>query len=153
MVHLLIGSHFPQHSAHCYTVLISNIMYVIINQRPCGLQVGSSTSLDCLCLPWLTYVCNYKANSSRALATAHSYLKPCVYHIGSSWVGIAAEVEGGCSVLLLPLILPHKHPCLLKCKMSSVSWTFSLVASVGKWMFLGLTCSSMLICKGIAMRS
>lgn len=28
--------------------LFSNIMYVLTNQRPCGLQVGSSTSLDSL---------------------------------------------------------------------------------------------------------
>lgn len=68
---------------------------------PRGLRVASSTSLDSLvcfsrtqCLPRLTYVCNYKANSSRAGATAHSYLKPCVYHIVSSWVGKAAEFEG-----------------------------------------------------------
>lgn len=70
-----------------------------------------------------------------AVATARSYLKPCVYHIASSWVGKAAEVEGGCSVLFLSLHLAHKHPCLLKCKMASVSWTFSLVTRVGRWMF------------------
>lgn len=158
MVHLPISSYFPQYSTHCYAILFSNIIYVLINQRPCSLQFASSTSLDCLVCFSLTvfataYIClqlqsKFLKGSSHSSFLLETLCPPHSELLG----GKAAKVEGGCSVLLLSLHLPHKHPCLLKCKMSSVSWTFSLVTRVGRWMFLGLTCSSMLICKGVSMR-